>query len=500
MSKIIKKILVLLILVITFSTSKVYSLTKTELKNLNLTRLKLYSLEIGYKSVQGGTITDKYIILSEIYNDDGKTALVVIDKNTYKKVKVIKNYKFNHANDMTYNSSTNKVIITGGKAYPKLYILDGDTLKQEKIVITSRGYSSIAYDDENDKYIARRGKKAYILDLKFNEEESFDISEEDLTTQGFEVKNGKLYFTCYEAGKITNYQKKYTRILKANENVIVVYDLKTKEKEKVYYIPQVNNEGIYPGEIEGISFINNTPIIWTNKKGYINLFTTIANKPIEKVEIKTSEEIENNKILVKLYKDGKLVDQAYNKDGKFVFKELNSNKEETVTYDVITKSSEYNVSTDKIKIITDYDFYTNELSTVVEDDLVIEKIENKKESEENIEIEEKDTSKDKKDKKKVDKKKANENKSILDKIINVDINKNIIDEVREEVEEEIKKNNEIKREIEENKNNEVEIYETKENDENNVEVPNTSTKRDYSIIGILMILLSLVIIKIKRNN
>ena len=45
MNKSIKKVLVLIILIIVFSTSNVYSLTKTELKNLNLTRLKLYSLE-----------------------------------------------------------------------------------------------------------------------------------------------------------------------------------------------------------------------------------------------------------------------------------------------------------------------------------------------------------------------------------------------------------------------------------------------------------------------
>ncbi|MBP3841399.1 MAG: hypothetical protein IK997_04730 [Bacilli bacterium] len=496
MNKSIKKVLVLIILIIVFSTSNVYSLTKTELKNLNLTRLKLYSLETGYRNVQGGTITDKYILLAETYSDNGKTALVVINKKTYKKEKVITKYEFNHANDMTYNSNENKVIITGGKAYPKMYILNGDTLEQEKIEITKRGYSSIAYDKDNDKYIARRGKKAYILDLKFNEEESFDISEEDLTTQGFEVKNGKLYFTCYEAGRITNYQKKYTKILKANENVVVVYDLNTKKKEKVYYIPQVNNEGIYPGEVEGISFIENTPIIWSNKKGYINLFTTIAEKQNESVEIKAQDELENNKILLKLYKNDKLIDQAYNKDGKFTFKNISSEKENTVIYDVKTEDENYKLNTDKLKVKTTYDFYENKLNTFIEDEIKIEKINNEEveqekekinneeeeQEKEKIEIEEKDTKDNKKEESdKKSKEKEDKENDVKDEVID---NK-VIEEEQTNI----------------TNDDEIELLETKENDIGNVEVPDTKTNsEEIGLIGMFMVLISLLIIKIKKNN
>lgn len=521
MNKIIKKVLLMLVFILILNLSNVSALTKAELKNLNLTRIKSYSLESGYRNVQGGTITDKYIVLAEMYSDDGKTALIVIDKNTLKKVKTITKYQFNHANDMTFNKKTNKIIITAGAAYQKVFILNKDTFELEKTEITTRGYSSIGYDEKNDKYIARRGQKAYILNSKFKEESSFSISSEDLTTQGFEVYNGKLYYTCYEAGRVTTYQKKYANILKANENVVIVYDIESKKKEKVYYIPQVNKEGVYPGEVEGIGFNGNKPIIWSNKSGYINLFTTIINEQKVPIELKIKDLEANDKdILMQIYKNNVLVDKAYNENGKFTFNNIKISKEETTTYTLKIENNNYKLNNNKIKIKTIYDPFTNKLVAEYNKEILItketpkqeenkdnkqEKDNNKENNGETEEKKKKEESKDNKQEKNNNKEKEtvdSDGKAKKDDNTNKNSKKEENSEIetkpKETIKEETPKQEEV---IEENNSDEkIELYDNNENSGENIEVPDTTTRRSLSIIGLLFMLGSFVLIKSKRNN
>ena len=523
MNKCVKKVLLILVFILILSISNVSALTKAELKKFNLTRIKSYSLESGYSNVQGGTITDKYIVLAETYSDDGKTALIIIDKNTLKKVKTITKYQFNHANDMTFNTKNNKVIVTAGSAYPKVFILNKDTFELEKTEITARGYSSIAYDEKNNKYIARKGQKAFILNSKFKEESSFKISSEDLTTQGFEAYNGKIYYTCYEAGRVTTYQKKYTNILKANENVVIVYDIESKKKEKVYYIPQVNKEGVYPGEVEGIGFNGNKPIIWSNKSGYINLFTPVINEQELSVELKIKDlKINDKNVLMKIYDNNALVDKAYNENGKFTFNNIKTSKETALTYTLKIESDNYKLNNNKIKIKTTYDPFTNKLIAEYNKEVSITETtpkqdDNKDTNEEKNNNKQKEESKDNKQKeesnnKQEEKKNEKEENTKQNEVVSSDgtpkqeektyENNKKAENSQIEVESKEKEEPQKKEEVinDNNMDEKIELYDNNENSGENIEVPDTTTKKSLSIIGILFIIGSFVLIKAKQNN
>lgn len=555
MRKVLKKIAFLLIFYIVIICPKdIKALTKTELKNLNLTRMQTYSLENGFKSVQGGTITDKYIVIAQIYDDSKETALVFINKDSLKKEKIVKKYKMNHANDMTYNSKTNQIIVTGGTGYPKLYIINAETFELEKMVITTRGYSSIAYDKENDNYVARRKQTAYILDLSFNEQYSFPMLSEDLTAQSFDVHKGKVYYTCYEAGRPTIYQKKYSGVLKAKENVVIVYDLEKQTKEKIYYIPQVTNEGVYPGEVEGIGFIENKMVIWTNKSGTINIFSPVIIEENKVLEVSIKEEqttiedqpeenkIEDKEILLELYDKDKLIDKAYNENGKFTFNNIYVKKEETIKYDIKLTSKEYKTNDKQLKITSVYDPFNNELVTNYDESITLlkkgpedlEKEETKKETQKEEKTEEKKEKVKQEQKKETKKekeptngliepiiKKVEEiNKKVLEKEIDKketkkpkkvtgiiksntktieEINKKLINKIVEEKEKEIKAKEEqeqkkIEEETKKKEDNQINVEEYKE-----IDVPDTNTKKELSIIGIILLALSLLIVIINKK-
>ena len=545
MRKVLKKIAFLIIFyIIVICPKDIKALTKTELKNLNLTRMQTYSLENGFKSVQGGTITDKYIVLAQIYDDSSETALVFINKDSLKKEKILKKYKMNHANDMTYNSETNQIIVTGGTGYPRVYIINQDTFELEKMVITTRGYSSIAYDKENNNYIARRKQTAYILDLNFNEQYSFPMLSEDLTAQSFAVHKGKVYYTCYEAGRPTIYQKTYSGILKAKENVVIVYDLEKQTKEKIYYIPQVTNEGVYPGEVEGVDFIGNKMVIWTNKSSMVNIFSPVIIEEKKVLEVSIKEEsieeqteenkIEDKEILLELYDKDKLIDKAYNENGKFTFNNIYVKKEETIKYDIKLTSKEYKTNDKSLKITSVYDPFNNELVTTYDESITLlkkgpEDLEKEETNKEDKKEDQKEEKKETKEKKKETKKETEPTNGLIESITKqieelnktiseIDIKetkktkkvtgiiksnpkkleettKELINKIVEEKDKEIKeKEEQIQKKKEKTEEKKIKIQKNKKR-----EVPDTKTKKELSIIGIILLSISLLIVIISKK-
>ena len=372
-----KIIYTILIFIIVLSFNRADALEKSELTYLDLTKVMSYSIDSGYRYVEGGTVTDKYIVLLEINNESNNTLMKVIDKDTYKTEKVITDRCFSHANDMTYNKDDNKIVIVSGLGEKRIYVLNASTFKIEKTIITSKVYSSIGYDEVGKHYILRSGKTAYITDKYFNEIDSFKMSKENLTPQGLEVHDGKVYYVCYEAGTSTNYQEKYTGVLKQNENVIVVYDLKTKKKVKVYYIPQVTKEGASPEEIEGISFIGNIPIMWANSNGGISIFKPVINSVSAKISLNVSEpyiNLDNTNNTLSIYKNSKLVTNSRNIDNKFTFSYMYYDEETTEMYSLKLASSKYSLNTNYLLVRVYYNFYDNKLELVYNDKISVTQI------------------------------------------------------------------------------------------------------------------------------
>ena len=296
-----KTIYYIFLLLFICSISNVNALSKSELTVLGLDSITTIEKPDGYTSVQGGTTTDKYIItlfINENENSDGKCAIMALNKKNYKKVRLEKNpiieYNFGHANDATFNSNTNELIILSGR---KLNFLDltGDKFALTRTVELEKYYHGIGYDEQNNQYVLARtiegGTLFEIRDENFEIVRTFKLKT-DLTKQSLTVYQGNIYYVCYEAGRVNKYQTVYDGLLKRKENLIYVYDLKGNKKT-IYYIPYSYKEVIF-GEIENISFNQDKMLIQFNHANKAGYFTAEYKEEVNTKIIIEVEDSPNN--------------------------------------------------------------------------------------------------------------------------------------------------------------------------------------------------------------
>lgn len=263
------------ILLAIFSFTNVFALSKSDMATLKLKSIKKLTNPSGFSSVQGGTTTDKYIVSLFRNSTDTKTAVVVLNKNNYKKTKLGgTNYKLGHGNSATYNNKTNEVLTMDKNI---VHVLSATTFKEKKKIKLDKTYHAIGYDSKTNQYVlaASSGNKTifHIMDVNFKEKSKFSIVV-NMTRQSLTVKNGVIYYCTYESGKKTKYQKQYDGVLKSKENAIYVYDL-NGNKKTIYYIPKTyNNESF--NEIENVSFDGDKIIVQFNQHGKAGYYTSIS--------------------------------------------------------------------------------------------------------------------------------------------------------------------------------------------------------------------------------
>lgn len=263
------------ILLAIFSFTNVFALSKSDMTTLKLKSIKKLTNPRGFSSVQGGTTTDKYIVSLFRNSTDTKTAIVVLNKNNYKKTKLGgTNYKLGHGNSATYNNKTNEVLTMDKNI---VHVLSATTFKEKKKIKLDKTYHAIGYDSKTNQYVlaASSGNKTifHIMDENFKEKSKFSIVV-NMTRQSLTVKNGVIYYCTYEFGKKTKYQKQYDGVLKSKENAIYVYDL-NGNKKTIYYIPKTyNNESF--NEIENVSFNGDKIIVQFNQHGKAGYYTSIS--------------------------------------------------------------------------------------------------------------------------------------------------------------------------------------------------------------------------------
>lgn len=263
------------ILLAIFSFTNVFALSKSDMTTLKLKSIKKLTNPRGFSSVQGGTTTDKYIVSLFRNSTDTKTAIVVLNKNNYKKTKLGgTNYKLGHGNSATYNNKTNEVLTMDKNI---VHVLSATTFKEKKKIKLDKTYHAIGYDSKTNQYVlaASSSNKTifHIMDENFKEKSKFSIVV-NMTRQSLTVKNGVIYYCTYESGKKTKYQKQYDGVLKSKENAIYVYDL-NGNKKTIYYIPKTyNNESF--NEIENVSFDGDKIIVQFNQHGKAGYYTSIS--------------------------------------------------------------------------------------------------------------------------------------------------------------------------------------------------------------------------------
>lgn len=296
-----KKLLIIVIIILLFSIKNTYALSRSELTVLNLEPITNINKPKGFTSVQGGTTTDKYIItlmINDSENSNGKAAIMVLNKNNYKLVRLVENpiieYDLGHANDCTFNSKTNELFVLSGR---KINVIDleNDSFELKRQIKLGYYYHGLGYDEDNDQYVLARGVEGgaifEVRDSKFSIIREFKVKT-NLTKQSLTIYKGNIYYVCYEAGMLTKHQTVYDGVLKRKENLIYVYDLKGNKK-RIYYIP-FDYRNIIFGEIENISFNNSQMLIQFNHANKAGYFTAkYPNEVKASINIPTDE---NNKI------------------------------------------------------------------------------------------------------------------------------------------------------------------------------------------------------------
>ncbi len=150
-------------------------------------------------------VTDNAIVLFYIYGTNS-VFIEKIDLSTYQTLAYVSDKPYDHANDSTYNSTTQKIYLVpmhsqqSGLDRNLLYVINKDTfVKESEIHIgnnTTACLAGIAFDEINSIYYAVLGSSIVKLDTSFNIISSFPIVPSGIsanTFQNIEVYDEKLF-------------------------------------------------------------------------------------------------------------------------------------------------------------------------------------------------------------------------------------------------------------------------------------------------------------------
>ena len=188
-----------------------------------------------------------------------------------------------HGNGMTYNSKTNKVLVTG---YTGVYEYNEDTLTREKEYNRPEyhGYSAIGYDYINDYYIGRANHRIFIAEtqnMKILYEFGIYMFE---AAQDLEYYNGYIFDCASDFGLPNPYQ---VYSFYSGYELIYVYDAKfdqNKNPTKNFgrIIAKFIVKGL--GELESLSFRNGYVYFGFGKNGY-NFYVVEYQKLVQETKV-----------------------------------------------------------------------------------------------------------------------------------------------------------------------------------------------------------------------
>lgn len=190
-----------------------------ELVGFNGQAEKVFSQEIvaefpaknGFKVVQGGCCSDKYIYQLMHNNTTDLSALYVIDPTTWTVVNHKDNLPVDHGNDMCWNSKTNELIVLHGMPNKSLLsFYDPETLEFKRTVDVKKELFSIEYDkSENCYYAGIAGAKTFVkFSSNFRKLKTLKMSNNDYTQQGMTIVGDNLYFVFWKENSFRIYNKK----------------------------------------------------------------------------------------------------------------------------------------------------------------------------------------------------------------------------------------------------------------------------------------------------
>lgn len=362
----IKKCLKLMIMLFILEPFMVNALAKEDMQQMKLNEvLTINFLNERTGGFQGFAITKKYYVLSAINKENTKETLVAIDILTKKVVKQVEHTDLGHANDMTYNESTNEISVLNGNS---IVIVDGETLETKK-TINNVNYNAIAMN--NQKYYFWGSKKGYIYSYNGNnltKEKEFDVPT-NLITQGIGYYDNYLYFCAFEQGAIGQYEPYYDGILEQGANAIYAYDLNGTLKN-TFYIPngygEIESLAFHDGDFYMLFNNGNKAIIYTPEKETVSETFSITIDESYKIPYASLSNI-----------DGTL-ETVSQENGKFTFSPITYKEAGTYSYTIskaannseimplsISNDTESDSDVIEIDVNVNYNQINNSLSSIV---------------------------------------------------------------------------------------------------------------------------------------
>ena len=179
---------------------KMLSLGMPIASKLKKTRVMTIAKEDGYTCIQGGATDGKwlYFLLNDGKSDDtAKSRLIKVNPDTMKVEQTLSDILCAHANDMTYNSKTGKLMISHCNVDATKYtVIDPETMTVVGVKSASVGFFGIAYVPErNDYVIAKSGTyDLCVLNASLRVTRELTGQNTGWTKQGIDADNDRIYY------------------------------------------------------------------------------------------------------------------------------------------------------------------------------------------------------------------------------------------------------------------------------------------------------------------
>lgn len=305
MRSFVKCFIVFLIAIVFIKVDFVFA-TEINIEKLQMHPVKLFDVPKpdGYDGLQGMIITDQYIVVAAVKNDDSSTALIAYDKDTHELVteEPVVSSEYGHANDMAYIPESNTIVIADKN---HLYLLNGDTLEKINTIELTSNAMGVAYIN-NSQYLLRDNTSLYYFDGSEMTNLEVDISN-TYSQQGISVLDDDIFYSTYVASADENFEAETS----------VIFDYTVNGLQRVYYI----EPGL--GELQAYEFDEYEPyFLFQTSDGngaiYILEYEQLTTS-FDVAVTSTSLDISSMdfKAQLKSY-DGSLHNSVYN-DGKFTF-------------------------------------------------------------------------------------------------------------------------------------------------------------------------------------
>ena len=249
---------------LTLTLSVARYLTKSDLTKISLTGLNKISRPAA---LEGGTAAKSFLLSAFLAGTNALNQLAILSLKDYSLIRrESAKYALEHANDMTYIESLNRICVMPMDHTNRVIFLNGTTLAFEGESVLGQNYHAVAWDETSGCFFCvYEGYDGIVCDVLNSDMtkviRSFPILT-NLTYQGAAAYNSMLYYTCWERGSTSGYQAVYDGVLKANDNVIYVYDI-YGNLCKTYYI----EGGSSKSELETLSFVDGRMILQFNESG-----------------------------------------------------------------------------------------------------------------------------------------------------------------------------------------------------------------------------------------